>query len=369
VKGLGIVFGLAVATFACAPTPASGTAAPTPTHAPTPTTTASPAAVLDDRFGFLVSDASIGPTAVRLETDPRPAFTVIGGMPSPDGRRLAHSTSNGGGLDVVDVAPGARPRTLLTPANSPLNKEYGSGVVWSSDSTGLVIGVTAPSNIPAADAPPEYSAIRLLDVAGGQPREIARIRGAMVVPLAWDRKARLIAAYEAYGAGIGYYDLITEDGKVDRAQILPPVPELQASTDAQQIFARDFFGTALRVWPLGAIARSVDLKSAAGERILAASWRPGSAEIGVLLEDRLELWDPGGGRRPVPLPRLPPTSNPNRDLFFRADGSAVFVVLVLDPSPGAQPDVYCVAVELQSGRSAVVPTRGVPPNASVRVGP
>src|SRR3979411_787299 len=104
------------------------------------------------------------------------------------------------------------------------------------------------------------------------------------------------------------YDPITEDGVVKRT---PPGATLfffQASHDAQQVFGRNHvdspapFGgtTVLRVWPAGSSADGVELRSTSSEPIGAAEWRPGTAEIGVLFKDRLELWTASGARRTIP---------------------------------------------------------------------
>lgn len=101
-----------------------------------------------------------------------------------------------------------------------------------------------------------------------------------------------------------------------------------------------------------------------------ARWRRGTAEIGVLFGDRLELWDATGARRSIPLSALPPLQDPPgtppiRPFFFRVDGAVAFV----GRCPFGQTSSY-VAVELASGRSAVVPARsGSPhPSASARRG-
>lgn len=413
-QGWTLLLTLTVLAAACSPAPESGrspatadqgavqpfpsgappaTPGPTLTPPPTPSPSPSPAAVLDDRFGFLISDSILGlrGTAVRRESDPRPVFVVgessgTGIAVSPDGRRLAYWTATAGSPDgppqelrVLDVAPDARPRTLLTLATPKVgNKESGGHVVWSSDGSGLVIGVDSFAANTVPDGGPEYAALRLLEAAGGQPREIVRLPGRTLVPLAWDRQARLIAAYEPSGGGVHGYDIIEEDGTLKRTQTEPGQSALygfyEASHDAQQALGLGHdspTSSVLRVWPLASFARAVELRAAGSERILAARWRPGTAEIGVLFGDRLELWDASGARRPVPLPPFPPTTRANGQLVFRADGKAVFVHRVLDrTSPVAdRPDVYGVAVDLASGRSTVVQMGGFFPGESVRVGP
>lgn len=380
--------------------------APTPTPSPTPSPTASPAAVLDDRFGFVFTppfagDPSSRRDAVRRESDVRPTHDLADGLDSPrrtvpsnyqlavqyglavspDGRRLAYWTANWTAmllnqdpqfpreLHVLDLASGARPRTLVT-----LTQEFGDvageSVVWSSDGTGLVIGVgnTWFSRGCAADAPcsrPKYSALYLLEAAGGKPREIASIRDNSIVPVAWDRQARLLAAFELEpGEGrVLAYDLIDESGALARTQMVigtSGTVTVEASNDAKQVLVHEYSspGQVLHVWPLASPERAVVL-SPRGEQILApARWRPGTAEIGVLFEDRLELWDATGARRPVPLP---PSAGGFRPFFFRIDGIAAFV------GTYGQTSSY-VAIELASGRSAVIPGEDWL-SASVRVGP
>ncbi len=331
-----------------------------------------PASVLDDRFGFVLSDSSVGPRpVVRRESDPRPVFTMSEalGTPmavSPDGRRLAYWTGNE--LHILDVAENARPNILLA-VTTVRSVEQGQSLAWSSDSTGLVIGVTGPPINAGADAPPEYSALRLLEASGGQPREIVRVENRVLVPLAWDRRARVITAYEPAQAGVVSLDVIDEGGKLERNAVTPGPITVQASPDGHQTLATGYPDNVLWVWPAGSAARPIELRSPAAERIHAASWRPSTSEIGVLVGDRLEIWDSSGGRRRVPLPSLPPTSNPNRSLIFRSDGSVVFIGLVLDPRAGERPDVHFVAVDLTTGRSVVIVTNGVPLFASVRIDP
>ncbi|HEV2011905.1 MAG TPA: hypothetical protein VGS17_12850 [Candidatus Limnocylindria bacterium] len=358
---------------AATPTSSTGTSAGS-------TASSVPAPVLDDRFGFL-GDPILGFSgpAVRREIDPG-LVVALGEVRSkiavsPDGRRLAYWTGTAGSSDglpydlrVLDVAPGAQPRTRL----SLTSQEFAGHIAWSSDGTGLVIGVRSESG-PGADAPPRYSALRVLDLVGGEPREIARIAGGPLEPLAWDRQARLVAAYEAGAAGIFAYSVVAEGGTLERTQLGGQgLFTLEASHDAKQVLGRGLFSDVLRIWPLASPARAVELRANSGTHIVTATWRPGTAEIGVLFDDdRIELWDTNGARRAVPLPPIPATSNLNRVLAFRADGSAVFVGRALSGSfTGNHPDVYCVAVDLSSARSAVVETGGTScPALSVRIAP
>src|SRR5438046_76304 len=181
-----LLMGLIIATACGSGSPSVATTSPTP------------ATVLDDHFGFITGNA------VRRESDTKPLFVLnipndTAGVVSPDGRRLAYLANNE--LHVIDIAPNAQPRTLFTITG----KEGGGGLAWSSDSTGLVVGVNGPM-AGVSDVPPAYTKLRIVDAAGGTARDVISIRNAAVVPLAWDRQAHLIAAYEATQSGAGPYD-------------------------------------------------------------------------------------------------------------------------------------------------------------------
>ena len=322
------------------------------------TTSPTPVAVFDDRFGVLIGNT------VRAESGPQSLFVLgidkdAGGVVSRDGRHLAYWAGNE--LRVIDVVPGAQPRKVTETADQ-------GALAWSSDGTGLVIGVTGGGG-GQGDAPPGYTAVSVVDVAGGTPREIIRIRNANVVPLAWDRQARVIAAYEPIASGTYNYDVVSEGGTVKQMPPSSSLYFLEASHDAQQVFGRvDLPTSALRVWPVAAFERGVDLSVPAGQSILAVGWRPGSAEIGVLFTDRLELWDATGARRSLALPAAPHSNDRFTSLVFRADGKVAFVGRQPESTPGTF-ETYRVAVDLASGRNAVVRWPGIPPEPgrSVRI--
>jgi hypothetical protein len=358
---------LTVAT-ACGSAPTTGattSASASRTAQPNPTLT-----VLDDSFGFVINkyygnDPLPGPVGlkVRRESDPQPVFELgiegpNGVNVSPDGRHAAYWSNNE--LRHIEIAPNAAPRTLLAlPSN-----ESALYIAWSSDGTGIVIGVNGGVG-GFADAPPGYTALRVVDVAGGQPREIVRIPNTNVLPLSWDRQAHLIAAYEPSSSGARSYYLIDEAGSVIRSDAGPGLYEVEASSDAQQVFGRGDPANVVRVWPRASYAAGVELRATGGEAVLDAHWRPGTTEIGILFEDRIELWDASGARRTLTLPPVPlhsPNLSVRGELIFRADGSAVFVNRRVDSNP----DQDAVAVDLASSRAAAVP--GGAPGASVFVG-
>ena len=364
-----ILVGLLVSAAGCVPpgTPSASSPAIVGERSATPSPSASPGRVLDDRFGFISVDPSLAAPIVRRESEPQAIFTLggsSGGLAvAPNGRRAAYWVDNK--LHVVEVAPNAQPRVVFDRSGGPAAREDFAGFAWSSDGTGLVFATTAPSPIPGADAPPEYSALKLVEASGGPPREIIKVPGRKLTPLSWDRQVRLVAAYAAFSSGIGVFYAIGEDGNARTTDLSPGLVTLESSPDAKLVLGRGFAPDLVRLWPVGSPAQATELRSPTSEPILAARWRPGTTEITVVLSDRLELWDVSGNRRRVPLPTLPQTSNVNRSLELRIDGSAAFVGVPID----GRPELYSIAVDLASGRSAVLTGVGVASLLPVRVAP
>jgi hypothetical protein len=331
--------------------------------------------VLDDTFGFVLNKVYDnypipGPVGlkVRRESDPQPVFELGIESPnginvSPDGRHAVYWSNNE--LRHIDIVPNAVPRTLFAVSAN----ESALYLAWSGDGTGIVIGVNGGGG-GFADAPPGYTALRVVDVAGGQPREIIRVPNTNVVPLSWDRQARSIAAYQPSSSGARSYYVIDEAGTLVRSDAGPGLYQVEASSNAQQVLGHGDPGDVLRVWPRASYEAGSELRSAGGERILDAHWRPGTAEIGVLFENRIELWDPEGGQRILAVLPLPSVASASRErggsvrggLFFRVDGSAVFINRRID----FYPDLDAVAVDLASGRIALLP--GLAPEPSVFIG-
>ena len=325
------------------------------------TTSPTPAPILDDHYGFIVGNT------VRLESDAKPIFVLnipsdTAGVVSPDGRHLAYLANSE--LRVIDIASGAQPRTLLAISAN----EGAMYLAWSSDSTGLVVGVNGPL-APVNEGLPAYTELRVVDATGGAPRDVISIPNAAVVPLAWDRQAHLISAYESTQSGAGPYDVVSESGTLKRTNSRDGLFVLQSNQDGRHVFGHGDPNNAVRVWPLDSYERGVELQATSDEHVATVAWRPGTAEVGVLFHgDRLELWDANGARRTIALPVAPPSSDRYATLAFRADGKAV----VISRQSGVEGDTktYAVVVDLASGRSAVFPVVGNGPLAgtSVRIG-
>jgi len=326
------------------------------------TTSPTPAAVLDDHFGFILGNT------VRRESDTKPLFVLpipsdTAGVVSPDGRRLAYIANNA--LHVIDIAPNAQPRTLLTITA----KEGGMYLAWSSDSTGLVVGVNGPL-APVNEGLPTYTKLRVVDAAGGTPRDVISIPNAAVVPLAWDRQAHLIAAYEATQSGAGPYDVVAESGTLKRSNTRDGLIWVASNRDGLHVFGHGDPNNAVRVWPLGSYESGVERRATSDEHVATVAWRPGTAEVGILFHgDRLELWDMNGARRTLALPPAPASSDRYATLAFRVDGKGV--VITRQSGVEGSTETYAVAVDLTSGRSVAIPmtgSNGPLAGTSVRIG-
>jgi len=322
------------------------------------TTSPTPAPVLDDHFGFIAGNS------VRVESSAKPLFVLAipsdtAGVVSPDGTRLAYLANNQ--LNVITIASGAQPRTLFALGA----KEGAMYLAWSSDSTGLVVGVTGPA-APVTEGPPAYTKLRVVDATGGTQRDVISIPNASAVPLAWDRQAHLISAYEATDGGAAAYDVVTESGTLKRTNAGPDLYILSASQDGKHVFAHGDPNNVVRVWPLDSYEGGVELRGTSDEHVATVAWRPGTAEVGVLFHgDRLELWDANGARRTIALPAAKASSDRYATLAFRADGKAV--VISRQSGIEGSNETYAVAVDLASGRSVLIPMVGNGPLAGTSV--
>ena len=269
----------------------------------------------------------------------------------PDGKRLAYWDKSE--LRVIDIAPNAQPRTILA---ITANGEGALYFAWSSDGAEIVVGVNGGGG-GQFDAPPGYTAIRAVDVAGGQPREIVRVRNANVIPLAWDRQAHLIAGYMPSGTGARAYYVIEEGGKLTTMTAGPGMYIVESSQNGQQMMGRGDPNNVVRVWPRASYAGGVNLRATGDKQILWTGWRPGTTDIAVVFADRLELWSTTGAPRAIPLPSV---LSGKGILVFRNDGKTVFAI-----------GTEVIAVDIASGRTSVVQWSGPMPDpgTSVRINP
>ncbi len=345
IRPVGLLLALLVAA-ACGSNPTAATTSPTP------------ATVLDDHFGFIVGNA------VRRESDTKPLF-ILGipndtvGVVSPDGTRLAYLLNNE--LHVIDIKAGAQPRTLFAMSSS----EGAMYLAWSGDGTGLVVGVNGPGAA-VNEGPPAYTKLRVVEVVGGAPRDVISIPNASVVPLAWNREAHLISAYESTQSGAGAFDVVTESGALTRTGTRDGLFVMQSSRDGHYMLGHGDPNNAVRVWVFDSYEHGSELRAASDEHVATVAWRPGTSEVGVLFHgDRLELWSSGGARRTIVLPAAPASSDRYATLAFRVDGKGV--VISRQSGVEGSTQTYAVAVDLVTGRSVVVPMIGNGPLAGTSV--
>ena len=286
-----------------------------------------------DRYGLVIG------ATLRSEGDPRRiaelAAIPVNGAVSPDGRRLAYWEALPGGgearvLRLFDIAAPAQERVLVTlPATETANVTTGGGVAWSSDGSGLLIGVRSAAyvsgGVPVGAERPVYTALRDIDVASGAVRELARLMASLPLrPVAWDRRSRVAAAVGIGDGGYtGTYVVARDGAEPTTSPICCNIAPAVGAPDATRALAVSFEPRALLVWPLADAAQRTTMDAAAGERIDRAIWR-NAREIVVLIggdapgATRLEVWSLDGRRRVV--------LTGARDLSaIRADGTAAIV--------------------------------------------
>lgn len=325
------------------------------------------AGVTGDRYGLIVQS---GGPVVRSEDDPTPIARLYeepvhrGGSElgvlsavSPDGHRVAYwiwgASPPGLGslaltkLALYDASSGTT-RELLT-----LSNEAGSGVVWSTDGTGLLIGVG--SAVSGYDDGPKLARLRTIDLASGKTEDLAPTVGSIASsggpfnpnpeasprtpappgnvafgPLLWDRAAERVVAVVAvgntnYATGV----MVIERGAARSygldGQFL--TGSIALSPDGKTLAGartRDF---ALVAWLVDDYATRREVVPATGERILSLWWRPRSDQLyfvhdNALTSDatkwsRLEVWRPW-----VDSARVVDPSPDVGGVLFRFDGSA-----------------------------------------------
>lgn len=338
---LALVIGNALADRRAAGPSATSSPAPsavtkpstTPSASPAPTVSA-PTSILSDRFGFVWVEE---PRGLRVRPEAGGSEATIAALPysfnycsckvSPDGTRIAYwttrTTPDNVELRVVELSRPTQPTTVYT---APSGRRI-SGAAWSSDGTGILLaveGVNPPGSPPGSPPDPAFLAI---EAGGGAARTLDTNAG-VYVPLGWDRTAG-IAAAALSGPGGYMTGYITVRTSGDPARKLTAMSEssyvLSVDVSSDQRYALGVFfelgrtGGTVRWWRLDSFAPNTTgsprLAGPAG-----AIWRPGTAEIGWIEGDSVQLLDVErlSGRVVGTLP-----STGYALASFRHDGSAV----------------------------------------------
>ena len=323
----------AVSSPSPSPTPASTavTATPIPSATATASISSPASAALPgaERFAVIVDKPCAPPGTppyVRRE-DRHEVIGTLGngylcqfnGAVSPDGRRLAYwHFESAGTSELALYQGGASSSTLVR-----LGDEFLSNVVWSADGTGLLF-VAMKGGVQGVA--PEYAALRTLDLASGSIQELTRVSGRYLAALAWDRQERVTAAAEtAASGGAGAYLVITEARAIKRNEMPATLILAKASPDATLMMGVSPPDGVIRYWPLTNFDDQKELRPAAGSYAGIAAWRPGARELAVVVttppgSQAVELWSLDGTRH-----RLVEFSGQRGGLFFRPDGSALFI--------------------------------------------
>ena len=282
-----------------------------------------------DRFAVIVdrpcAPPGTPPTVVRedgaevIATLGHGYLCQLNGAVSTDGRRLAYWRFESiGSRSEIALYQGGVSTTLVA-----LGDEFLGNLVWSPDGTGLLFVATKGG---VQGVPPDYAALRTLDLASGSIVELTRVSGRVLTALAWDRARRVTAATERLTpGGAGAYLVITEDRAITRNQTSPGLNVVRASPDATLMMALAQSGSAIRYWPLASFDDQRELRPAAGSAAGIAVWRPGARELAVVVTtppgvQTVELWALDGTRR-----RLLEFGGQRGGLFFRPDGSVLFI--------------------------------------------
>lgn len=316
-------------------------------------------AVSEDDFGLVFVDAS-GTAAIRRESSsPRIATidaAVRGLAISPDGRQVAWFTRAGSAAVELRLAPAAdpsKPRTLVTLKPG----ERGGGIAWANDGSGVAYSAIVEV---AGSGPPGTSiqgaSVHTFDLRGtsGLERTLYETKqgGVVLVPVAWDRPANVVAFGETGEGGYLVSWDVTRLGGTDpvTTRTVAPVGSIvmnwvRASSDAK--FALGL-GSELRYWPVADFAAG---KTVPGTIRSLAEWRPGTHQIGSIRGDAFVLFQTDDGSSTTAFRGVTADSVVRT---FRADGSAV---VIASPGPGAGVNDFTLT-RLADGASVTFQDRG-----------
>jgi hypothetical protein len=345
--------------------------------------------VVGDRYGIVALGA--GGPIVRAESDPTPLATLYAepihrgvdplsatAAVSPDGHRIAYwiwDTSPPGlgslsleRLALYDTSTGTTQELLR------LSTEAASGVVWSTDGTGLLFAVWRPD--PGYPDGPSSAQLRTLDLASGAIHDVGPVlssphivappfgvsvaRDANLRPLLWDRSSDRIVAVESVGNTSYATGILLVDHGSPRSYALDGafLSTIALSSDGTMLAGARTSDFALVAWPVTDYGARQELVPGTGERILSFTWRPRSDQLFFVHDNalmkaplganwsRLEVWRPGI----APARVVDPSGGP---IVFRLDGTAYFI------KRGADLSAPTEVIETDSGRQlASLPSIG-----------
>ncbi len=326
-------------------TTSSTTQTPTPSSAPpAPTATAIASAVKPDaQHGLIVATGNM-----RTEDDPRglqqPSLFMLAPTSSigvsPDGKRIGLIRTSQTGQQIVTFTT-ARPNDVSTVVDLAGSGEFGNRVVWAGDgSDSLLFDVVKEMRGPGGgdNLTWEYSALRSVNLATRDVREVARIAGqnTKLWPLAWLPARQLVGAVELRQLGPVVNYVTVRHGIIERTAISPSpgVASFSASRDGLRVVVS--LETSVRWWATDQSSAAKDIAAQPGETLGHAEFRPGTDELGVGVPGggRFEIWTLTGQRRVV-------ASRAAGFLRWRVDGTAAIAssdpnaVLLIDAVTGA----------------------------------
>jgi hypothetical protein len=314
---------LAIACSAFAPPGPSPTPTITEFVIPTPSPKPSPTA-FTGHYGFLVT----GPSGLIVRREDSDAslgvIDLVAGAVSPDGGLFAGWTrTTPAELRIVDVTkPTAFAKVLTLPAG-----ERGGAMAWAVDGTGIVFAAES-ANASDTQNVPQYSALRTVALtptgtAASAPREILRVDALLLRPALWDRVGGdLVAALGVVPGSAREYIVIRGAAAPERRglpdRIWQETPA--ASGDGHWVVLAATNEPLLRWFPSDDPTFILETHGDIPGTGASAAGRPGSSQIGVVVDRGLVIYDGSTGQR---------TRVPSEDIFgivcFRFDGSAAVV--------------------------------------------
>ena len=310
---------------------------------------------------------------LRLESgaDPFVVFdTEDTGVISPDGRRLAFFVRDQGdyrqSLRVFDGSTGDV-RELLR-----LSDESPSGYGWSEDGMGIAYG--ARSNRferGGVDPPPTYTAVRLVELSGASPREVARVQNENLVVVGWRRADRQVLARSGWAEGASRPVMVGEDGKIHRAALGVPVsPQSIVASPDRAASAGQFWSASsttndsgIAVWSVTADRVLAERRVAPDSGVVAFAYVARTNDLAVLISrmygpaplTSLEVWPDHGRGTPRSIWTAGQLySQGSQGFFLSADGTAAYVSFLY---PGRPVDRVKVDLRTGQGTSVTFPTR------------